>query len=78
MQTHDPTAIAYVIHPTLFTIERGPVRVVTEGIAEGQTILDRRQKWYHSTPWSNQPPVNVCVGVDSERLLALYKQCITA
>jgi inosine-uridine nucleoside N-ribohydrolase len=78
MQTHDPAAIAYVIDPTLFITERGPVRVVTEGIAEGQTILDRRQKWYHPTPWSNQPPVNVCVGVDSERLLALYKERIAA
>lgn len=76
MHTHDPSAIAYVIEPTLFTAERGPVRVVTEGIAVGQTLLDRRQRWYQPNGWSNQPLVNVCLGVDSERLLALYRERI--
>jgi len=77
MHTHDPSAIAYVLDPTLFTTERGPVRVVTEGIAIGQTLLDRRQHWHSLNAWSNKPEVNVCLGVDSERLLALYREKIT-
>ena len=28
---HDPSAIAYVIDPALFTLRKGPVRVITEG-----------------------------------------------
>jgi inosine-uridine nucleoside N-ribohydrolase len=75
--THDPSAIAYVIDPTLFTVERGPVRVITEGVAAGQTLLDRWQRWYGTNPWSGRPPVNVCLGVDSARLLALYKAHLT-
>lgn len=78
IHTHDPSAIAYVIDPTLFTVERGPVRVVTEGLAAGQTLFDRRQQWYEPNAWSDSPAVNVCLGVDSERLLALYQDRITA
>jgi purine nucleosidase len=77
MHTHDPSAIAYALDPTLFTTTRGPVRVVTEGITSGQTFLDRRQNWRKPNAWTNQPAVNVCLEVDSERLLALYKERIT-
>jgi inosine-uridine nucleoside N-ribohydrolase len=78
IHTHDPSAIAYVIDPTLFTTERGPVCVVTEGIATGQTVMDRHRQWHGANAWSDRPAVNVCLGVDSERLLALYKERIIA
>jgi inosine-uridine nucleoside N-ribohydrolase len=78
MHTHDPSAIAYLIDPTLFSVECGPVRVITEGLAAGQTLLDKRQLWPETNAWSGKPPVKVCLGVDSERLLALYKACIVA
>jgi inosine-uridine nucleoside N-ribohydrolase len=78
VHTHDPSAIAYVIDPTLFTVERGPIRVITEGLAAGQTLFDRRQQWHEPNVWSDKPAVNVCLGVDSERLLALYRERITA
>lgn len=78
MHTHDPSAIAYLIDPTLFTTEAGPVRVITEGLGLGQTLLDRRQRWHAPNAWSDRPAVNVCLGVDSDRLLALYRERITA
>jgi len=76
--THDPSAIAYLIDPTLFTIERGPIRVICEGIALGQTLWDRRGQWGQPNEWSVHRAVNVCVDVESERLLALYKERILA
>lgn len=76
--THDPSAIAYVIDPSLFTVKEGPVRVVTGGIAAGQTLLDFRQNWPAEHAWSNKPAVKVCLGVDSGRLLALYHARIAA
>jgi inosine-uridine nucleoside N-ribohydrolase len=76
MHTHDPSAIAYLLDPTLFTTVSGPMRVVTEGLAMGQTLLDGHQSWREPNAWSGQPPVNVCLGVDSARLLALYHQRI--
>lgn len=78
MHTHDPSAIAYVLDPGLFTTVRGPIRVVTEGLAIGQTLMDRHQNWRQPNPWTDQPAVNVCLGVDSERLLELYRERITA
>ncbi len=75
--THDPSAIAYLLDPTLFTLERGPLRVVTHGLAAGQTLFDRRREWYGSNPWTASPPVDVCVDVDSPRLLELFHQRIT-
>ena len=77
MHTHDPSAVAYVIDPSLFTIQSAPVRVVTEGIAMGQTIIDARQQWGSPNAWTGILPTNVCVEVDSERLLTLYKARIT-
>ena len=40
--------------------------------------MDRRREWLSPNEWSDQPEVNVCVGVDSARLLALYRQRIMA
>lgn len=74
---HDPSAIAYVIDPTLFSVVSGPVRVITEGVAIGQTLLDRVQHWGQPTAWSDQPAVNVCLDVNSERLLALFQERFT-
>jgi uridine nucleosidase len=78
IHTHDPSAIAYVIDPSLFKTLRGPVRVIAEGMAIGQTLMDRRQQWQGQHAWSGVPAANVCVDVDSERLLALYKSRVTA
>lgn len=77
IHTHDPSAIAYVIDPTLFTTEPAPVRVMTEGPAQGQTLMDRQQRWRTPNPWTGQPLTNVCLDVDSPRLLALYHHHLT-
>lgn len=69
---HDPSTIAYVLDPTLFKTQSGPVRVVTEGIAIGQTILDPYKKWQGTHGWTDKPDVTVCVDVDAVRLLKLY------
>jgi inosine-uridine nucleoside N-ribohydrolase len=66
--THDPSAMAYAIDPTLFRVERLPVFVETEGHCAGQTVPDCRKQWADSTE------INVCVDVDSARLLALFKE----
>jgi inosine-uridine nucleoside N-ribohydrolase len=76
--THDPSAIAYLLDPTLFTTRSGPVRVVTEGLAIGQTILDQRQRWSDPHAWSNQPSTQVCLEVDSAGLLDLYRTYLLA
>ena len=59
-------------------MRRGPIRVICEGIAMGQTLWDRRGEWRRHHAWSGQRPVNVCVAVDAARLLQLYKERVTA
>jgi len=74
---HDPSAVAYLIDPGIFSTDTARVRVVTEGIAMGQTIADSRtrgERWDAST---GRPEVTVCRGVDDERLLQLFETTLT-
>eukprot|EP01036_Dinobryon_divergens_P060656 gene60656-80887_t len=69
LPVHDSSAVAYALHPEFFTVERGPVRVISGGIAHGQTILRPEKKFDHAADWNGRPSVNVCVGVDSAAFL---------
>ena len=74
---HDPSAVAYAIDPSLFTTEKARVRVVTEGIALGQTIAvagPRAERWEASR---GRPEVTVCRDVEGERLLRLFEATVT-
>ena len=66
---HDSSAIAYLIAPELFQTRRWPIRVGTQGLGRGKTWPATGG---HILPaWENRPLVNVCIGVDGERLVAL-------
>ena len=71
---HDSSAIAYVLDPSLFTTEQWAIRVGVQGLGRGKTwpALGHRIL----PPWQNRPLVNVCVGVDGERLVALELECM--
>lgn len=73
---HDPSAIAYVIQPSLFTSRSGPVRVVTDGPAEGMTIQKADQRSYMNDEWGLFPAQQVGVQVDSDTLLSLYRETL--
>ncbi|MEZ9654825.1 nucleoside hydrolase [Vibrio splendidus] len=73
---HDPSAIAYVIQPSLFTSRSGPVRVVTDGPAEGMTIQKADQRTYMNDEWGLFPAQQVGVQVDSGTLLSLYRETL--
>lgn len=73
---HDPSAIAYVIQPSLFTCRSGSVRVVTDGPAEGMTIQKADQRKYMNDEWSSFPAQKVGVQVDNNTLLSLYRETL--
>jgi inosine-uridine nucleoside N-ribohydrolase len=75
--THDPSAIAYLIDPTLYTVEHGPVRVVTEGLAAGHDAVGSPRRVARPNAWTPYRPAGVCTGVDAARVLALYRERIT-
>jgi purine nucleosidase len=73
---HDPSAIAYVIDPELFTLRKGAVRVVTDGPAEGLTIQKLDEVRYPQDEWSDMPNQWVGIAVKDAELLDLYRQSI--
>jgi inosine-uridine nucleoside N-ribohydrolase len=75
---HDLLAFIYLTNPELFQLETGGVRVVTEGIAQGQTMLNRRGYInYPQEGWGNNLPMtDVCMQVDAPGCLALFEQTL--
>ncbi|HSV85530.1 MAG TPA: nucleoside hydrolase [Levilinea sp.] len=67
IHTHDPSAVAYAIDPTLFVTRQMPIYVETEGRCAGDTVPDAHGKWKQG------PLATVCLDVDAQRLLALYQ-----
>jgi purine nucleosidase len=74
---HDSAAVAYVIDPSLFEVERWPVRVETQGIGVGKTWPETNAFRTHPD-WVGRPRVNVCTGVNADRLVALILERLTA
>ena len=72
---HDLLAFIYLVQPDLFEVESGAVRVATEGLAQGQTILNRRSYIPYPHPgWeSHRPNTQACVRVDTAGCLKLFE-----
>ena len=65
---HDAQAVAYVIDPSLFTIETFPIEIVTQdGSVRGQTIVDRRP----GPRRGSGPEIAVATAVDGPRFVEL-------
>lgn len=73
---HDSSAVGCLLNPTLFATRQGVVRVVTEGIAIGQTIFSPAGEKVESREWQGRPVVSICTTVDAGRLLALYRETL--
>jgi inosine-uridine nucleoside N-ribohydrolase len=71
---HDSCAVAYVLAPELFTTRSGTMRVVTEGIAVGQTIQKPDSVNFAPGAWDGLPSQLACIGIDHEAVLELFHQ----
>lgn len=69
---HDPTTIAYLVHPELFTVQEGVARVATEGIAAGQIIFSPNVNSWVNTPWDNLPVIKACIDVQSQKVINFF------
>jgi inosine-uridine nucleoside N-ribohydrolase len=78
IHVHDSTAIAYLLDPGAFETQQWPVRVETQGFSRGKTWPAVAGDPDQLVPWANRPNVNVCVGVDSSRTIALELERLTA
>ena len=64
---HDPSAILYLLRPDFYTTEQAPVRVVTEGIAIGQTIAGWPPHDTRDGAWKGVPAASLALEVDTEK-----------
>lgn len=68
---HDPVSFVALVRPDLFTFKKGVVRVETQGICVGHTLMDQGlKKWNSCNPWSDASPVSVAWMVDVEGVLS--------
>lgn len=69
---HDVAAAMRLVEPGLFETVSGPIRVVTEGIATGETIQKPDSLAYPAGAWDGRPSQGACREVDAARLLEIY------
>ena len=75
---HDVLAFIYLVQPELFSTEIGAIRVATEGLAQGQTILKRRDFMdYPQAGWEKDKPLTrVCLQVDADKSVQLFSDTL--
>ncbi|GAB2300701.1 Uridine nucleosidase 1 [Dionaea muscipula] len=72
---HDPVSFVVLVRPDLFTYKKGVVRVETQGICVGHTLMDHGlKKWNSSNPWTDYSPVSVVWTVNADEVLRYIKQ----
>jgi len=75
---HDASAVACALDASRFQWQHGAVRVVTEGLALGQTIQSRRGLQHSATDWDGLPEQAACMAVDAAGVLADFRACFVA
>ena len=73
---HDSSAVACLLDPGLFRTRQGSLRVVTSGLAFGQTIQKPVGVSFPPGDWDGRPAHQICVEVDSEALRRLYRSTL--
>lgn len=73
---HDSSAVIFAIEPSLFTLRHGPVRVICDGIAIGQTILVSSDIAFPVNGWKDRPIQAASESVDVEGVRNLILKTI--
>lgn len=74
---HDPSAVMYLINPAIFKMKRGPIRVVSDGIAIGQTIIATYPHHLKMKAWKNQIFASAAIEVDGAAFFETYQRIMT-
>jgi inosine-uridine nucleoside N-ribohydrolase len=75
---HDASAVAYLADPSLFKTRNGAIRVVTEGLAFGETIQKPDARKFPGGAWDNRPSQAIAIDVEAEKLRQLFRKTIIA
>ncbi len=73
---HDLLAFVYLVRPDLFTVDTKSVRVSTDDLAQGQTIVNRRDFIdYAQAGWEpERPRTQVCMAVNAQACIQLFEE----
>ncbi|KAF7818771.1 uridine nucleosidase 1 [Senna tora] len=72
---HDPVSFVALVRPDLFTYKSGVVRVETQGLCVGHTLMDQGlKKWNASNPWTGYSPVSVAWTVNVDAVLKYIRE----
>ncbi len=77
---HDVLAFIYLTNPELFGLAQGRIRVATEGLAQGQTIMQRAPFEEHpQADWGPGTPLTqVCMQVNAEACKRVFEETLMA
>lgn len=75
---HDATAVVYLLERDAFSRASGAARVVEDGIAIGQLIIDRKGYQCDLPYWKNRPVAHAAMTVDAERVRRCFLDTIIA
>ena len=73
---HDLLAVTYVLHPEWFETRRGPILVLREGVAVGQTIQMPESRKGGHPDWAGRPAQTICTGVEGQKVLAHFRETL--
>ncbi|KAG9130989.1 hypothetical protein Leryth_006763 [Lithospermum erythrorhizon] len=74
---HDPVSYVALVRPDLFTFKKGVVRVETQGLCVGHTMMDQGlKKWNTSNPWTGYSPISVAWTVNVDEVLSYIKKVL--
>lgn len=74
---HDSSALVWLLRPDLFTVERGYLSVVTDGLAEGQTVMAPERREFVDARWSQGTPAEVCLNADGPAVIEWIVETLT-
>ena len=74
---HDVLAFVALTNPKLFTLQTGRVRVAVDGLAQGQTMMQRKSVSYPQNGWHDDiPHTQVCLNVQAEACKAVIEHTL--
>jgi inosine-uridine nucleoside N-ribohydrolase len=74
---HDVLAFVVLTNPELFTLQTGRVRVAVDGLAQGQTMMQRKAVSYPQQGWHDDiPHTQVCMNVQAKACLAVIEKTL--
>lgn len=73
-------ALLWLLQPSLFQTTSGRVRVVTEGLADGQSIMDRREELAYAQPgWETElPKIEAALAFQAQAGLDLVRHTLAS